>query len=136
MDITTGIDIAASGMNAQEQRMKIIAQNIANADSAATAPGQDPYRRQQITFKSVYDSTVGANVVKVAGVVNDPSEFRRKFDPSHPAADATGYIELPNVNPIIEAADLQEASRSYQASLSAMDLLKTMASETIKRMGA
>jgi len=136
MDFMTGIDIAASGMTAQTQRIRIIAQNIANADSAATAPGQDPYRRQQITFKNVFDPMVGDKVVKVASVTNDQSEFRRKFDPSHPAADATGYISLPNVNPIIETADLQEASRSYQASLSAMDLLKTMASETIKRMSA
>lgn len=136
MDLTSSLAVAASGMTAQSARIKLITQNIANADSTATAPGQDPYRRQIISFKSVYDSTVGAQVVKVAGISNDTSEFRRRFDPTHPAADASGYVTLPNVNPITETADLQEAQRSYQASLSAMDLVKTMMSQTMSEIKA
>jgi flagellar basal-body rod protein FlgC len=125
------MDIAYSGMTAQSERIKIIAQNIANADTTPTQAGQDPYRRQIISFKSVYDKTVGANVVKVAGVTADQSPFKTKLDPGNPAADANGYIYTPNVNPVIEAADMREAQRSYQASLSAMDLMKSVQMQTI-----
>lgn len=131
MDLATSMNIAASGMAAQSARIKVIAQNIANADSTATQAGQDPYRRQVPTFKSVFDREMGANVVKMTGVVQDQSEFRKRFDPSHPAADAAGYVTLPNVNTIVETADLREAQRSYEASMAAMDLVKTMAMTTV-----
>ena len=132
MDLASTMDIAYSGMAAQSQRIKVIAQNIANADSAATAPGQDPYRRQLVSFKSVYDKTVGANVVKVSGItVDNKTPLPSKLDPSNPAADANGYVNMPNVNPIIETADLHEAQASYTADLSAMDLMKSIAAQTI-----
>jgi len=131
MDLSAAMSVAASGMAAQSERIKIISQNIANADSTATQPGQDPYRRMQVTFKNVYDSTIGANVVKVAAVTPDMSDFRQKYDPTHPAADTNGYVTLPNVNTIVETADLREAQRSYEASLSAMDLVKSVAMTTI-----
>lgn len=131
MDIQSTMDIAASGMAAQATRMRVIAQNIANADSTAPAPGMDPYRRQQVTFKSVYDRTVGANVVKVVGVTPDNSAFKTKLDPANPAADANGYVQLPNVSTVIEQADLRQAQRSYEASLSSMELMKSVAMQTI-----
>jgi flagellar basal-body rod protein FlgC len=130
-DLDPSMTIAASGMAAQSARIKIIAQNLANADSTATAPGQDPYRRQEITFKNVFDRVNGVNTVQVAGVVADKSDFHKKFDPSHPAADTDGYVATPNVNPIIETTDMHEAENSYQANLSALGLIKTMDSETI-----
>ena len=136
MDIAAGLDIAYSGMTAQAERIKIITQNIANAGSMASQPGQDPYRRQMISFKSVYDKTVGGNVVKVAGVTGDQTPFTQKLDPSNPVADAQGYVSMPNVNPIIEQADLREAQRSYEANLSAMDLVKSVAMQTISYIKA
>lgn len=136
MEFMSGMNIAASGMAAQAQRIKVIAQNIANADSTATQPGQDPYRRQVISFKSVFDRQMEANVVKVTGVNTDRSEFRTRFDPTHPAADANGYIKLPNVNTVLETADLREAQRSYEASLAAMDLIKSMMAQTINTIRA
>ena len=136
MDIAAGMNIAYSGMAAQAERIKIISQNIANAGSMASQPGQDPYRRQMVSFKSVYDKTVGGNVVKVAGVAGDQTAFPQKLDPSNPMADGQGYVSMPNVNPIIEAADLREAQRSYEANLSAMDLVKSVAMQTISYMKA
>jgi flagellar basal-body rod protein FlgC len=131
MELATSMGIASSAMNAQAMRIKVIAQNIANADSTATTAGGDPYRRQVISFKNVFDNEMGAKVVKVAGVTADQSDFRTKFEPSHPAADANGYVKMPNVNTIMESADLREAQRSYEASLSAMDLVKSMMMQTI-----
>lgn len=136
MEFMSGMNIAASGMAAQAQRIKVIAQNIANADSTATQPGQDPYRRQVVSFKSVFDREMQANVVKVTGVNTDRTEFRTRFDPTHPAADANGYIKLPNVNTVLETADLREAQRSYEASLAAMDLIKSMMAQTINTIRA
>ncbi len=134
MGLDDSMQVAASGLAAQNARIKIITQNLANADSTAAAPGEDPYRRQQVTFKSIFDRVSGVNKVQVAGVVPDKSDFKKKYDPMHPAADQDGYVALPNVNPIIETADMREAANSYQADLSAMDLLKTMNSDTINNI--
>lgn len=135
-EFSTSMNIAASGMNVQAQRIKVIAQNIANADSTGIEPGSDPYRRQIVSFKNVFDREMGANVVKVSGVSKDKSEFKTRFDPSHPAADASGYVKLPNVNNVLESADLREAQRSYEASLAAMDLVKAMMAQTIQSIRA
>lgn len=135
-EFAASMNIAASGMSAQAQRIKIIAQNIANSDSTGTTPGSDPYRRQEISFKNVFDRAMGADVVKVGGVSLDKSDFKTRFDPSHPAADANGYVKLPNVNTVLESADLREAQRSYEASLAAMDLVKAMMAQTINSIRA
>jgi len=136
MELAASMNIAASGMMAQAQRIKVIAQNIANADSTGVNAGDDPYRRQMVSFKNVFDREMGANVVKVGGIVQDKSEFKTRFDPSHPAADAYGYIKLPNVSTVLETADLREAQRSYEASLAAMDLVKAMMAQTINSIRA
>lgn len=123
--------IAFSGMNAQARRLRVVSENMANADSLPQAPGAEPYRRKVITFKSELDGTTGASLVKVAKVSQDKSELARKFDPSHPAADREGYVLAPNVNPLIELMDMREAQRSYEANMNVITASKTMLSKTL-----
>ena len=119
-------DIAVSGMKAQSERLRVIAENMANADSIGTRPGEDPYRRQVVTFKDYVDAETGAHKVKVSGVQTDNSELPKKYDPNHPAADAQGYVTLPNVNPLVEMMDMKEAQRSYDANLAMMKTARDM----------
>jgi flagellar basal-body rod protein FlgC len=130
-DLTDIFAISGSGLKAQNQRMKIIAENVANANTTASAPGQRPYQRQVITFKKEFDKALGAYKVKTDGIRPDNSEFVKKYDPSHPAADAQGYVLQPNVNPLIETMDMSEASRSYQANLDVVAASRTMLLKTI-----
>ncbi len=131
-DINTAMQIAASGLHAQSARIRVIAENIANANSTAEAPGLDPYRRQAPVFTSYLDHELGAEVVKMTRVTLDPSEFTLRFEPGHPVADENGYIALPNVNPLVEMMDLREAQRSYEANLGALDTMRSMASSTLR----
>ena len=131
-DISTAMQIAASGMRAQSSRLRIVAENLANADSTAQAPGLDPYRRQVPVFSTYVDRAIGAEMVEMSRVTLDPSEFTLRFDPSHPAADSEGYIALPNVNPLVEMMDLREAQRSYEANLGALDTMRSMAASTLR----
>lgn len=124
-------DIAVSGMKAQAERLRIIAQNMANADSTAQTPGGEPYRRQVVTFKDYVDAETGAHKVKVSGVEADTSEMPKKYDPNHPAADAQGYVTLPNVNPLVEMMDMKEAQRSYDANLSMMKTARDMETKVL-----
>ena len=130
-DLFTSMKLSAAGMKAQGTRLRIISENIANADSLPTEPGQNPYRRKIITFRNVMDRNVGQNVVKVDKVRPDSSEFQRRFDPSHPAADAQGYVQAPNVNALIEMMDMREAQRSYEANLGAIRTSRAMLQGTI-----
>ncbi len=123
--------VSTSGLKAQSQRMKVIAENVANAHTTASAPGQKPYQRQVITFKKEFDKAIGAYKVKVSGIRADNSEFTKKYDPAHPAADAQGYILQPNVNPLVETMDMNQASRSYQANLDVIAASRTMILKTI-----
>ena len=131
MDLTTSMAVAASGMRAQSGRMRIIAENIANANSTASTPNADPYRRKVATINSEFDRQLGATTVEAGKPIEDQSEFRTQYDPGNPAADKRGYVKLPNVNPLIEIMDMREAQRSYQADLTVMDASKTMLSRTI-----
>lgn len=132
MEIMNAIGISASGMRAQGERLRVISQNIANSDTAATMPGEDPYRRKTITFKNVMDKNLGAEIVKDGGIAEDmKSPFRLKFMPDHPGADANGYVKLPNVNTLIETMDMREAQRSYEANLGMIDIAKSMMSRTL-----
>ena len=118
MDDLKAISAASySGMRAQAYRMKVVAENMANADSTAATPDADPYRRKTVTFDQVLDTRSGATIVEVRGVYEDQSNFQLEYDPSHPMANAEGYVKKPNVNPMIELANMQEASRSYEANL-------------------
>lgn len=121
-DLTISADIASSGMKAQAERLKVISQNMANADSVSAEKGKAPYRRQVVSFANYVDPETGAEKVKVDKIVKDMSPYEKKYDPHHPAADQQGYIELPNVNPLIEMMDMKEAQRVYEANL---NMLKT-----------
>ncbi len=125
------MQIATSGMIAQNVRVRVISQNIANADSLATDPGGMPYQRQTVSFKNVMDRASGVEVVEIGNIGVDRSEFGRQLDPGHPAADANGYVLLPNVKPMIEMVDLRQAQRSYEANLRVIDVTRTMVSRTI-----
>jgi flagellar basal-body rod protein FlgC len=131
MDLMKSILLSSSGMTAQSERMKVIAENLANASSTAKEAGGDPYRRKLVTFQNHLDKALGIPRVGVGRVVNDESPFELRYEPGHPAADANGYIKLPNVNSLIEMADLRESQRSYEANLSAIDAAKTMLSRTV-----
>lgn len=130
-DLTDIFAISGSALKAQDLRMKVIAENIANAGTTPSAPGEKPYQRQVITFKNEFDKAIGAYKVKVTGVRSDGGEFIKKYDPSHPAADAQGYVLTPNVNPLIETMDMGEAQRAYQANLDTIAASRTMVMKTI-----
>jgi len=100
--LTDTMQISSAGMRAQGERMRIIAENVANAESTATTPGGAPYRRKTIEFQNVLNKELGVETVSVAKRGYDNSAFNKKYDPTHPAADAQGYVQYPNVNPIIE----------------------------------
>lgn len=130
-NLSVASDIAVSGMKAQSERLKVISQNMANADSVSTTPGGEPYRRQVVSFKDYVDAETGAEMVKVDKVVKDASQFEKKYDPSHPGADANGYVLLPNVNPLIEMMDMKEAQRTYEANLNMMKTARQMNSNVL-----
>jgi flagellar basal-body rod protein FlgC len=131
MDFIKSIAIAASGMRAQSGRMRIISENIANADSTATAPGGDPYRRRIVTFHAELDRELGANVVELGRVATDSGDFRVRHEPDNPMADAKGDVKYPNVNPLIEMTDLRDAQRSYEANLNVISATRRMLQRTI-----
>ena len=121
--------VAASALKAQQSRMRVIAENIANADSTSKTAGGDPYRRQMPVFQT--SRIDGASGVKLAQVAQDRSEFHMEYDPSHPAADAKGYVKRPNVDPLIEAMDMREAQRAYDANLNVIETARSMESRTL-----
>jgi flagellar basal-body rod protein FlgC len=123
--------VAASGMRVQSERMKVISENIANADSTSPTPGADPYRRKVSTVTSKFDRELGAHLVANGKTVTDKSEFRSQYDPGNPNADKQGYVKLPNVDPLIEIMDMREAQRSYEADLTVMDATKQMLAKTV-----
>jgi flagellar basal-body rod protein FlgC len=131
MDLMESLMISAAGMRAQGQRLRVVAENLANADSVAEAPGGDPYRRKTISFKNQLDRELGMETVQVSKVGEDPSDFRMKYDPGNPAADGKGYVKLPNVNSLIEMSDMREAQRSYEANLKAIEVARSMLQRTI-----
>ena len=131
MDFNTPLDLAYSGMTAQSARLKVIAENLANADSTATTPGGTPYRREVVTFTDVFDRSIGMKRVKVAGTIPASGAFGRRYEPGNPAADAQGYVMTPNVNPVTELLDMRDAQRSYDANLNVIDAVKAMVSRTI-----
>jgi flagellar basal-body rod protein FlgC len=131
MELDKSFAVAFAGMSAQSERLKIIAENLANADSTATTPDADPYKRKIVTFQDVLDRSLGVDTVKVAGVRQVDGGFGRLYEPGHPAADANGYVKTPNVNSITELMDMREAERSYEANLNVIDAAKSMLSRVI-----
>ena len=131
MDLIKSIKISAAGMQAQGTRLRVISENLANSDSLAGRPGEQPYRRKLVTFKNVLDRQLQANRVRIDKFLPDRSQFPKKYEPSHPAADAAGYVDLPNVKPLVEMMDMREAQRSYEANLSVIEVSKRMLMRTI-----
>jgi len=131
VDFLKSIAIAASGLRAQAGRMRVISENIANADSTAQRAGVDPYRRKIATFKTEVDRALDANVVSLGRVRTDQSDFRQKLEPGNPAADANGYVRYPNVNPLVEMTDMRDAQRSYEANLNVITATRRMIQRTI-----
>ncbi|MGY6646439.1 MAG: flagellar basal body rod protein FlgC [Salinarimonas sp.] len=123
--------IAGSGLQTQSKRLQIISENLANAESTGSTPGADPFRRKTISFKSEMDRLVGAELVGIRNVGTDRSPFRIEHDPGHPAADANGNVKKPNVNMLMEMADLREANRSYEANLQIIKKARSMVNATI-----
>lgn len=121
--------VAASALKAQQARMRVIAENIANANSTARTPGGDPYRRQAPVFEPT--KVAGANGVKMARVQADQKPFKTEYDPGAPGADASGYVKLPNVDSLVEALDMREAQRAYEANLNVIETSRAMESRTL-----
>jgi len=131
MEMMKSMLIAASGLRAQSERWRVIAENLANASSTASKPGEDPYRRKVAVFQSELDAATRTETIRVKRIVKDMSDFREQYMPGHPAADARGYVKLPNVSSLIEMMDMREAQRAYEANLSVIDNTRTMLSRTV-----
>lgn len=131
MELLKSIAVAASGLKAQSGRMRVISENLANADSTANKPGVDPYRRKVPTFANKLDRELNAKTVELGRVRKDQSSFRSKIDPGHPAADKNGEVKLPNVDSLIETMDMREAQRSYEANLNLISSTRRMIQRTI-----
>ncbi len=125
------LQTAASGLQAQSMRLRIVSENLANSESAGAIPGADPYRRKTLVFGAELDRLTGANMVRLERVQLDPSPLRTEFQPGHPAADAAGYVKLPNVNMIVELADMRQANRSYEANIQVIKQTREMISMTV-----
>ena len=131
MEFSKTLMISASGMRAQGQRMRIISENLANANSLPQSPDDEPYRRKLPTFKNALDRSMGIEKVSVDRIELDRSAFGKRYDPGHPGADAAGYVQLPNVNSLIEMMDMREAQRSYEANLNMITAVRQMMRRTV-----
>jgi flagellar basal-body rod protein FlgC len=131
-ELINAMAISSSGLRAQGTRIRVITENVANANTTGTTPGADPYRRQTITFKNEMDKNLGVRTVGVDDIGQDTkTPFSLKFMPDHPAADENGYVKMPNVQPLIEMMDIQEAQRSYEANLGMIEQSRAMMRQTI-----
>ena len=130
-DFVRSMGIATSGLRAQAGRMRVISENIANADSTASTAGGEPYRRKVPTFSSALDRMLDAKVVALGKIRPDPSAFRVKHDPGNPAADTAGNVKFPNVNPLVEMTDMRDAQRSYEANLNIISATRRMIQRTL-----
>lgn len=131
-DLLKTFQISSAGMQVQGSRLRVISQNIANADSLAQDPNGKPYRRQIITFKNELDRSIGLDTVRVNKVKPDMSDFGKRYEPSHPAADADGYVLTPNVSRLVEMSDMREAQRSYEANMQVIKSSRSMLMGTIE----
>ena len=129
--LDVSMKISSSGLSAQSTRLRIVSENLANAMSTGNSPGADPFRRKTVAFTNEIDRTSGAALVRVSNVGVDRAPFQIRHDPSNPAADANGDVKLPNVNSIVELADMREANRSYEADLQVMKETRDLISMTI-----
>jgi flagellar basal-body rod protein FlgC len=129
--LDASLRIAGAGLKAQSTRVRVVSENLANAQSTGTTAGADPYRRKTVTFENTMNRALGASLVKIKGVGVDKAPFRVEFEPSHPAADDKGFVKMPNVSMLLEMADMREANRSYEANLQMIKQARSMQSMTI-----
>lgn len=134
--LVASMKVAASGLEAQSTRIRIVSENMANARSTGDTPGADPFRRKTVTFAAEVDRATGASLVQVSRLGEDDGEFATEFDPGNPAADAQGVVKVPNVNMLIEMADMREANRSYEANLQSIKQSRDLISATIDLLRA
>jgi flagellar basal-body rod protein FlgC len=130
--LNASLRIAGAGMRAQSARLKIISENIANANSTATVKGGDPYRRKIATVTPTFDRELDATLVTAGKPLPDRSDFRSQYDPGNPNADNQGYVKLPNVDSLVEALDLREAQRAYEANLNVIETARSMDQRTLE----
>jgi flagellar basal-body rod protein FlgC len=134
--LTSALKVSASGLQAESTRLRIVSENIANARSSGDVPGADPYRRKTISFAAEVDRASGAALVEVQRLGTDDSDFNVEFDPGNPAADEKGMVKMPNVNILIEMADMREANRAYEANLQTIKQSRDLISQTIDLLRA
>jgi len=132
MDLMASMKIAAAGLKAQSGRMRVIAENLANSNSTAKRPGDAPYRRKIPTFTQQMNREIGLKTVALGRIKLDSGDFGKRYEPGHPAADAKGYVEIPNVNALIETMDMREAQRSYEANLNVIGATRRMLARTLE----
>lgn len=133
-DLVKSMHIAASGMRAQSERLKVVSQNIANAESIGTRAGEEPYQRKVLSFKNVMDRKMEIEKVEIGKRGNDESPYALRYEPNHPMADERGYVQYPNVNPLVEMMDMREARRGYEANLNVIEVSKGMLMQTINML--
>jgi len=124
--LSATMHIASSGLQAQSERLRVVSENLANARSTGETAGSDPYSRKTITFESEFDRAQTASLVKVKDIGTDKAPFLVEYEPGHPAADENGYVKMPNVNVLLELADMRETNRSYEANLKVMTQAREM----------
>jgi len=129
--LTAALKVAASGLGAQSERLRVVSENLANAQSTGSSPGADPYRRKTVSFVTELDRATGGSLVEIGSVDRDPSKFPVEFQPGNEAADEKGYVKMPNVNVLVEMADMSEANRSYEANLQVIKQARDLISMTI-----
>ncbi|THV16982.1 flagellar basal body rod protein FlgC [Rhizobium rhizophilum] len=134
--LLASLKVAGSGLEAQSTRLRIVSENIANARTTGDTPGADPYRRKTITFGAELDRATGAHTVEVKKLGVDFADFTEEYDPGNPAADERGIVKMPNVNMLIEMADMRESNRSYEANLQTIKQTRDMISQTIALLKA
>jgi flagellar basal-body rod protein FlgC len=132
--LSTALKVAASGLGAQSERLRVVSENLANAQSTGNTPGADPYQRKTISFAAELDGASGGSMVKVTKIDRDTSDFPVEYAPGNEAADTNGYVKMPNVNVLIEMADMSEANRSYEANLQVVKQARELISMTIDLM--
>ncbi len=132
--LATAMKVAASGMTAQSERLRVVSENLANSQSTGKTPGSDPYRRKTITFAAELDRATGRSMVDVTNISRDRSDFPVEFQPGNAAADDKGYVKMPNVNVLVEMADMREANRGYEANLQVIKQARDLISMTIDLM--
>lgn len=135
-ELKAAIVSSTSGLRAQSTRLRIVSENLANANATATQPGQDPYARKTVSFAQELDRVTGASIVRVSAVGTDKSAFPTRYEPGHPAAEPSGYVKLPNVNPLIEMSEMRESHRSYEANLQVVRQVREMVGDLIELLRA